>query len=612
MTDQELYQQYLKETGAQPSSNAPSEEELYQQYLAETGSDKPQEETVVNEMPEGLKGRFIYKNLGSSSPTAFNYLEKQNPDFEFKKDKEGEVLARKRGAQAWGRLDPKGIDPQDITDIAYDVPAGILQGLATAAAGVAGAGASLPLGMTGAIPAAMAASAGTGAGLEAIRQGLGTMAGIEDNMSGSDIALSGGIGAVSPLMFGTGAGGKEILKQSLKEGSKQTVKDIANTQRGLLGRGYDAAAGYVGPKLGAIAGGYDTGVLKKAASNLKFIKETEKNPELGSQMIEQNKDLFINSLEAVRKETGQALEQTAKKVDALGGVIETKKALEPLMSLRKKLTETGVQNEARQEAVGELDDIVAKYFTVGAGEEKMTPMTLTTSQVQQLRNDLTDYSKSVGLSFKNIGTTKSTNQAKSAGNRDVLNALASTTSKMKSEMDDVVSKLDPKLKGEMDNLNSQYSAIKEMQDDFYNSTKTEESFQRFLKKGGVSAESAKKRMSEIAGKDMNDVAKEIQAMEMFRNPKWQIPAMGNSNTARTLGLGGLGAYLGSVYGQESGSGTFVPTMIGAGLGGLAGSPAALRGIMSTNQFLREAPQNLPGYKVLPYSLINTYKNDQGE
>lgn len=53
---------------------------------------------VVNEMPEGLKGRFAFKNfMNQSSPEAFNYLEKQNPDFELKKDENGEILARKRG-----------------------------------------------------------------------------------------------------------------------------------------------------------------------------------------------------------------------------------------------------------------------------------------------------------------------------------------------------------------------------------------------------------------------------------------------------------------------------------------------------------------------------------
>ena len=157
--EQELAQ--LEASVGQPQTGGLSAQEEQELAMLETefaGAGAPQEK-ILNEMPEGFEGRFTAKNFGGDPAAIFNYLQKQNPDFELKTDKSGEILARRRGAKDWGRMDPKGFDWRDLTDVAYDVPAAVAQGAATAASGVAGAAASSLWVGSEQSPAAMAGSA---------------------------------------------------------------------------------------------------------------------------------------------------------------------------------------------------------------------------------------------------------------------------------------------------------------------------------------------------------------------------------------------------------------------------------------------------------------------
>lgn len=606
-SDEELYAQYLKET----NQGQPSDEELYQQYLKETGQvveDIEAQDIIKNEMPEGLGvSRAIVKNLAGSPEAAFNFLQKEHKDFEFKKDAKGEILARKRGQEAWGRLDPKGFDLQDISDIGYDVVAAGGQGAATAAAGLAGGAATLPAGGVGALPAAIAASGASGAGLEAIRQALGSAAGLEDNISGTDIAIAGGTGAVSPLLFGTGAAVKEAGKYALKQGLGELEKKaLIQAQKGLGGKAWDWGTKQIGSRLAGIAGGYPKEVVQAAGENLDLIKASEKHPEVAVKILEENKDLFVNSLNKARRETGKQLENLSGEIDKLGATVSTQKVLAPLTALREKLAGAGLQNEARRDSLEVVDNIIAKHFQVG--EE--IPLELSTAQVQQLRNELKELAIEKGLKFKDAGSTKGASQASGALNKDILNALHQTSDVMKSETDKVVRKVAPEMKDQLDSLNSMYSGYKELQDEFYNATKSEDAFKSFIKKQGVVAESAKKKMSEIAGKDINELAAQSAAIDIFRNPRWQIPAFGGSNTARTLGAGALGGYLGAAAGQAAGGSTYLPTMIGAGLGSVTASPAMIRKYMGLNKIVRDIPKS-ELYKYAPYLMMQT-ANQRGK
>jgi len=183
------------------------------------GAQKPTQQRVVeNRMPEGLAwGRFMVKNLGTDQLSSVNYLKKEygkKYDFDIE---QGDIIARKKGEKTWGKLDPSGFDIQDISDVAYDATAGLASGAATALGGLGGS--ILGLGLGG-IPGAMVAGSGSSAALEALRQGLGNIAGVSDGVDRGSLATSTALGFLSPILFGTGATAAGAAKALAKNPSR--------------------------------------------------------------------------------------------------------------------------------------------------------------------------------------------------------------------------------------------------------------------------------------------------------------------------------------------------------------------------------------------------------
>lgn len=140
---------------------------------------------IIEEMHEGISAadRAIVKNLSTSPEKSASYLKKHNPQLDTRVW-DGRVLVKGKQEKEWRVLDPDtGIFSSDILndigDVGYDVASGVAQALALPAAGIVGSGLA-------------------GAGAEALRQGLGSVAGIEDNINVGDIALTGAIGAAVP------------------------------------------------------------------------------------------------------------------------------------------------------------------------------------------------------------------------------------------------------------------------------------------------------------------------------------------------------------------------------------------------------------------------------
>lgn len=610
-----------------------SEAQELAQLEAEMGAG--QQDKVVNEMPEGLEGRFVYKNFGADPVAAFNYLQKVNPDFELKKDKDGEVLARKKGTTNWGRLDPKGFDWRDLTDIAYDVPASLAQAAATAAAGIAGA----PAGGIGAIPAAMAGSAASGAALEGLRQGIGSYF-IGDNMSAQDIGIAGAAGAVSPLLFGTGAGAKEALKAAGKEGAKQTAIEILQTQRGVLGRGYDAAFGKIMPRTASLLGGYNPETIKAAQENLGLIQAAKNDPQVAVSILQEGKEKIIDGLQSSLNETGKNIETLTQSLDAQGAVIPTEQILTPIRELQKRLKTTGIQSDERKALIARLEGMIEDNFTVktkiepelsidqvlakAAGRpelspvpipeaiiKKETPEFLTATQANEAYFALKALAQDSGVDLSKIGQLKGIIKRGGTNDMRVSRALNEATKKAKDSIKDVAESAGAG--EEYKGLNAAYSELKDFQDIFNNATKDEAAYQRFLGKRGSNADFAKQQVSKMVGEDVNKLGAKMQAIELFAKPQWEIPAFGNSNTGRTVAASAIGGGLGYLAGREYGDGsTFLPTMIGAAAGRYAAGPVAIKKYLQMNSAMRAAPSAMPGYKYLPYLMMNPNLHDQGE
>lgn len=613
------WEQYAQEP------KTPSESGPWDNY---TEGNIPTPEKIVNEMPEGLEGRFVYKNFGADPVAAFNYLQKQNPDFELKTDKSGEVLARKRGTQVWGRLDPKGFDWRDLTDVVYDAGASVAQGAVTAASGLAGA----PAGGIGAIPAAMAGSAVSGAGLEALRQAFGKGAGIEDNFSGQDVGIALGAGAVSPLLFGTGAGVKEAIKAAGKEGAKQSVKEILQTQRGVLGRGYDAIAGYVGPKLGSLVSGENAKVIKKAAEILPEIKAADTNPEIRSLPLKEVAQEVPQKLKQVTTETGKRLEDLRGMIDNQPGLILTgegasqrqgsilaEEFIQPFRDLAEKLSAGGAATEAQLKDAQTLARVIEQEF-------KGLPENLTAAQVDTLRKRFKERAQQYGLNYGKTGQAVGGTEGASAIDAQIALAFEESRRKMNEAIIKRLEAMDTGLADEYAKLNDQYSYLKTVAKENNAKFKTSKSVSDFLARSTKDDLEAQNLLDiqSITGVNLEDLATRDQALRTFSKPNTEIRSLGGTtSTSRSIPLAVAGGAAGYYAGQQTGGdySPFLMAVLGSGLGSKLGSPAAMRTYMDANQLMRTTipqygiggiPYSQEILRSTPYLMMNTNLNDQGK
>jgi hypothetical protein len=221
--------------------------------------------------------RLVVKNFSNNNEAAVNYLQKRHPTLEIKvDDKSKQILARKRdGSEAGYRtLDPDTgffSNPkemlQDLGDVGYDILSGVGTSAATAAGGVAGVGA----GGIGALPAAALAGAGASTGLEGLKQSIGKALGVGE-FDGSDLAAAGVAGAVSPLLFGTGASAAQLAKKGITDEAAQLA------QRGAFGRGWDVAKDKVLPWVGEKVSGVSGDALRTLGQKYDDLLALEKDP----------------------------------------------------------------------------------------------------------------------------------------------------------------------------------------------------------------------------------------------------------------------------------------------------------------------------------------------
>lgn len=214
---------------------------------------------VTNEQGVSNLERFVVKNLAANPEKAKDYL--KSIGYEVRPYGSGFNFAvRKPGSPEWKVVDPSGMDSQDIFDLVGDLASGFLVGGAT---------------LSGLGWGSLATGAAAGAGVEALREGLGSLAGVPNNFSGSDIALQGAAGAAGPAL---GIAGRTLEKASSPAvsatgrflrtlGAKAAgIKDTPNLS-GEAALGLRAAAGRASSKvesMGAAARSYRKAVEKIA------------------------------------------------------------------------------------------------------------------------------------------------------------------------------------------------------------------------------------------------------------------------------------------------------------------------------------------------------------
>jgi len=635
---------YLNRANDAASGITPQEEKELAQLNQVAGVVPKTDYTALNEMHPDISAlsRAAYKNFGNDTASGIEYLKQQNPGLEWR-NVNGEIQAKRPGENQWRMLDPGGFQlkdlPQDIGDVAYDIPAGIAQGAAMGAAGLFGGGAT---GGLGAIPAAMGASATSGAGLEGLRQKIGEYLGINKGVNLGDVATSGAIGAASPLLFGTGAGAKQALSYAAKKGFAQ---DAANTlisaQRGIPGRVYDTTAGTIGPSVGSLLSGISAPILKTANKMLPDIYAAGSNPEVITNLLENSSQKVTQGINKFLKEKGTAIETAIKDADVVGPVVETKQVLAPVYELLNKL-KAERPTEATDATINEIENLLktnvktkSKVMPTLSTQDRLEiaaglkpaptaktvytlPEKLKATDVNDLYFKLKAIAEDEGANFEKSGTAQGVVSTGSKVSKQTQSAFTQATKKAKDELKSLVGSLEENSNAvsNFDADHAAYAEAKDMQKQFQNASNKEESFQRLLAKAQSDAVTEKlvNDLYKTTGVNLPEISKQITALRTFRKPaKDALSLAGTTSTSRTAPLAMAGGALGYYAGQALNQSPFLLATAGTATGSKIASPAALRGIMNINKTLR-SPGNIPlnMYQYAPATLENLFKNKKGE
>lgn len=314
----------------------------------------PNSSNVRQEMPSFVStgDRAVAKNFANSPEAQLAYYKQQYPDKEFQLF-DGEVVAKNKGDVQWQQIDPKfqpidnpigtikdlGHDALDI--IAYDIPNGVGQGLATTAGFVAGG----PLG-------AAAASGVYGGATEAGRQAIGKyLFDIPQEIDGKQVGVSTALGAVSPWLFGV----NKVPVSSLA--SKQMFNLTPQMEKQAQGA-VSKAVNWAGPKAVEFA----TGIPEDVQAAYRTSKDKLRD-------IAQNNgqfDMVDGLMQKVQKTLGAKQTELGQKVgtaiDAAAGPVDISGAKKIFQDRLAFLRAKPYITNAEQAEINSLENYYMKYF----------------------------------------------------------------------------------------------------------------------------------------------------------------------------------------------------------------------------------------------------------
>lgn len=254
-----------------------SEPEAQQDVQPQAGNEYA--DTVVDDqMHPELSGwdRFVVKNFASNPEAGIGYLKKQYPGMEFRRTKDGEIVAKNANDPHYFRLDEKGFGLQDYTDHVSDVGQGMADGVGYML-GTAGTAAALTNPITAPVAPFVvpAVNAAVGGANESAKQGIGTLLGIPNNVDMGNVATSATMNAAMPAV------GKGVEKAWSK------AKDVA-------------------PKIGSYLSGYSEDLIRNINADKEARELIEK---IGpTQYVDNFRSNLTNGMNSAKEHFGQKVE----------------------------------------------------------------------------------------------------------------------------------------------------------------------------------------------------------------------------------------------------------------------------------------------------------------
>lgn len=504
-----------------------------------------------------LKDRLVVKNLSNSPDASLAYLQKNHPDLEVQ-NLNGQIIVRKPGEQTYKVLDPDtGFFSKDFlmdaADIAYDVGSGIAEGAATTAGGIAGFASPVPGGtLMGAAGAGGAASAAS----EALRQKLGQLAGIPQEMDYGQVGMSGVIGAASPLLFGVDKmpGAKQAVKETAEEALKREAVEQAS--EGLLKKG--------GIKLASLATGIEDDTLREGYKRLSAIKEFEKTGV--TDFVEETHDDIKSTLFEAKTQVGKDIGQ---KITNAGESVNVSSAKNKIKDLIKEYEEKAniLNTPGMKEKLAEVRGVYDELFKVGKNAEVKNVSADVAFELQQQLADLAELHKS------NAGIMSRFSK-KGVGDKRLANAATDAYKDLAKAIEETIDKAGEKT-GTLKELKNKYAELSRLQKDiapkFASPEKTYNTLRTISGKNKQFFYEKIKKMDETLGTNVADKAKDLEVYSLFSKASPDaISTKGSTSTSRSIPLAIAGGTIGY------GIGGFPGGAIGSFLGAKAGSPAAMR------------------------------------
>ena len=279
---------------------------------------------------------------------------------------------KKPGEKAWRPINPKGLDAGDIASFIADA----VIGLGSAGAAVLTGAATAPSG-----PGALAAGAtagGLAAGaLEAGRQGLGSLAGIPDNVSVPDIAAA-GIGGVAGEVGGVLLGkGVRLAGRALNK----TARGTAFVTREVFGRfGGVKAVGEMSPGKVLVEGG-----LRTEGGDIPMMSTKAAGSTFARMIRWIDHHGMTKEAAAVEKSLADAA-GNGTKVDIMSAIDEiTSHTLTPPLGGERAAARIAVNDNLKSEAVKLMDAIRTRTRYSGRWSEVPVDTAATIKRVLQQR-----------------------------------------------------------------------------------------------------------------------------------------------------------------------------------------------------------------------------------